>query len=145
MCTSGAARAVAFTAGSAKDIRGARLERTATWASTHSHSRACFAHPAARTLGGEIRPVVTEEERMPESTTESSAGRTSMMRRVNVTLRSLSADLGSAERVAFFCECPLPDCFAVLWMTIDEFDAAETWIVAAGHEACEPFPTRLVA
>lgn len=60
-----------------------------------------------------------------------------LMRAVNRNLRSLSAGIGRTEPVAFFCECRLSSCFAVLWMTNPEFDAAvaagDTWIVLAGH------------
>lgn len=76
-------------------------------------------------------------------TTSPTAGRaSSLMRAVNTNLRSLSADLGRTERVAFFCECRLPGCFAVLWMTNPDFDATveagETWIVMPGHQPSEP-------
>jgi hypothetical protein len=42
------------------------------------------------------------------------------------------------DPVAFFCECGRPACKTVLWLTVDEFDAArrepETWVVLPGHE-----------
>jgi hypothetical protein len=69
------------------------------------------------------------------------------MRSVNTNLRSLSADLGASEPVAFFCECRRPACLAVLWMTNADFDAAieagETWMVLTGHQPSEPFPGRV--
>ena len=73
-----------------------------------------------------------------------------LMRAVNLNLRSLSADLGPSDSIAFFCECRHPACFAVLWLTNPEFDAAveagETWIVTPAHQpsgraqrpACQP-------
>ncbi|HEU5363290.1 MAG TPA: hypothetical protein VFU56_08085 [Gaiellaceae bacterium] len=66
-----------------------------------------------------------------------------LMRAVNMNLRSLSADLDRTEPVAFFCECRLPRCFAALWMTNPEFDAAveagKRWLVVAGHHPSGPF------
>lgn len=68
-----------------------------------------------------------------------------LMRAVNMHMRSLATGVCEPESVAFFCECRLPTCFTVLWLSNRQFDAAveaEEWIVAAGHQPSIPYRTQ---
>jgi hypothetical protein len=64
---------------------------------------------------------------------------TSLMRQVNISMRTLSMTADASDLIAFLCECGLEGCFRPLKMTGSEFDAAagtpDRWILAPGHEA----------
>lgn len=48
----------------------------------------------------------------------------SSMRKVNASMREVSGSFALADPIAFFCECAIPSCYSVVWMSASSFDAA---------------------
>ena len=75
-----------------------------------------------------------------------------LMRSVNTNLRQRSEAVDGFESIAFFCECQSPTCYAPVWLSLADFDAAVArdagWLLLAGHfpsalwHRREPLPTR---
>ena len=67
------------------------------------------------------------------------------MRKVNMLMRQASGSPALSDPVAFLCECQIPTCYSVVWMSALAFDtnAADGtgWLLADGHEPSGPHPT----
>jgi len=65
------------------------------------------------------------------------------LRGVNVGVRRASEVLGLSDPIAFFCECRLAACYAVVWLSASAFDARVAdgtgWLLAEGHVPSVPW------
>lgn len=63
----------------------------------------------------------------------------SARRRINNMMYESLANGGHSEQVAFFCECSDVNCYAAVWLTPAEYEAATSdtaWLALAyGHAA----------
>lgn len=69
----------------------------------------------------------------------------SSMRSVNRSMRQVSAALALADPIGFFCECEIPSCYSVVWMSASSFDAAVEdrtgWLLVEAHTPSQLRPT----
>jgi hypothetical protein len=70
----------------------------------------------------------------------------SSMRNVNESMRQVSGSFALADPIAFFCECEIPACYSVVWMSASSFDAMVTrqtgWLLAETHKPSMPWRPR---
>jgi hypothetical protein len=68
----------------------------------------------------------------------------SSMRSVNTSMRQVSGSFALADPIAFFCECGIPGCYSVVWMSALSFDATVEdrtgWLLADAHTPSQPWP-----
>jgi hypothetical protein len=70
----------------------------------------------------------------------------SSMRDVNIRMRQVSGSFALSDPIAFFCECRVPTCYSVIWMSARVFDAhvagSAEWLLAEHHERSERHPKK---
>lgn len=81
----------------------------------------------------------------PDSVVASDTVRaSSSMRSVNTSMRQVSESFALADPIAFFCECAIPSCYSVVWMSASSFDATvedrTDWLLAETHTPSRPRP-----
>jgi hypothetical protein len=61
-----------------------------------------------------------------------------LLRRVNEVMREGRRGQTEPERIPFFCECHLADCYEPVWLTADAYDErradAQKPLILPGHE-----------
>jgi hypothetical protein len=68
------------------------------------------------------------------------------MRSINTSMRQVSGSYALADPIAFFCECEIPTCYSVVWMSASSFDATvedeSGWLLAEAHTPSQLRPVQ---
>jgi len=69
----------------------------------------------------------------------------SSMRSVNRSMRQVARSFALADPIPFFCECEIPTCYSVVWMSAVSFDATVEdnrtgWLLVEAHTPSELRP-----
>jgi len=97
----------------------------------------------------EMRPVALEEFDPAVIVPAVGARASSSMREVNMLMRQVSGSFAGSDPIAFFCECRIPTCYSVVWMSAPAFDAnvvdSAAWLLAEDHDPSGPPPMKQTA
>jgi hypothetical protein len=90
----------------------------------------------------EMRPAGLEEFDPAVNVPAVGARASSSMREVNMLMRQVAGSFTHSDPIAFFCECRIPTCYSVVWMSAPVFDekvvASAEWLLADNHEPSGP-------
>jgi hypothetical protein len=94
----------------------------------------------------EMRPVGLQELDPVVDVPVVGTRASSSMREANMLMRQVSGSFARSDPIAFFCECRIPTCYSVVWMSAPVFDAnvegGAEWLLSHDHEPSGPRPMK---